>query len=109
MPHIVTTAELAGLIRPFVRAKIDRVPDPASRYGGYLPRRAAVDILHCCNSIDADVRAVGAEGVYLFFYNGCELVLWSAIRKVTVAGLDADGERTGQTVYDVSEPVRAAA
>jgi hypothetical protein len=103
---VVHTPELAELIRPFVRARFNRVPDPASQYGGFLPRTAAIDIHETgATRFDADIRDVTDEGVSVFFSHRCELVPWLAIRSVTFAALDAAGDRKGQfTVeHDVSE------
>lgn len=100
MPHPATQYELADLIRPFVRAKVDRKPDPDAKYGGYLPLTAAIDILHRTNSYDADVRAVTDEGVSVFFYDRCELIPWGKIRRVTVAGIDERGNRLSEIVFE---------
>lgn len=109
-PVGVPSAELIGIIRPFVNAKLNRQRDPNSQYGAYLPRTAAIDISDgITRRIDADVRAVTDEGVQVFFYGRFETIPWDAIRTVTVASLDADENRTAERVVWPAASMRRAA
>lgn len=92
---------LAELVRPFVGARLHRQPDPASLYGRFLPRTSAIDIR--CDGVcmrDADIRSVTSEGIERFFYSGCELIRWADIRSITIAALDADGNRVAERTYE---------
>lgn len=94
----ITAATLAKVVRPFVRAKVDLRKDPNSKYGAYLPRLAAIDILtRGTEWFDADVRAVTVEGVKVYFYDGAEIVPWEKIEGVRIVGMDAAGRRTSVT------------
>ena len=98
--RLLTAAQLAKLARPFVGAKLHPKRDPSSKYGGYLPPASAIDICRIgAIYSNADVRSVTSEGVDIFFYQGCDSIPWSAIRSMTIASLDAEGERTGETKY----------
>jgi hypothetical protein len=97
MPHPATTAELIELVRPFVGAKVNRQRDER---GYILPLTAAVDILHRCNSVNADVRAVNAEGFEKVWDGQAEFVRWSEVQSVTIRSLDADGSTTAATTYE---------
>lgn len=107
--HLVTTKQLADLIRPFVGAKINRQRDTKSPYGGYLPRTAAIDIHHRTERRDADIRSAGPDGVEDFFYADCDLIPWHSIRGITIAALDSMGNRTAETTYRHLGVVRSVA
>jgi hypothetical protein len=97
MPHPATTAELIELVRPFVGAKVNRQRDER---GYILPLTAAVDILHRCNSVNADVRAVNAAGVEKVWDGQAEFIPWREVRSVTIRSLDADEETVSATTYE---------
>lgn len=104
----VTTAELADLIRPFVGARLRPPRDPKTGYA--LPRRTCLDIQHVSYRGDADVRSLTEEGVEDFFYRGCELIPWSAIRSITILTLDENRDPIWKkTFVHVAETRRAAA
>lgn len=108
--QIVGTADLAELIRPFVRARFNRQPDPDSKFGGLLPRAAVIDIQQTAlRSVDADIRNVTDEGVEVFFYDRCNLIPWLAIRSITIAGLDRDANRLNEVVVEHDHRRKAAA
>ena len=103
----VTTAELADLIRPFVGAKLH---PPRDANGYALPRRTCLDIQHVSYCGDADLRSLTEEGVEDFFYKGCELIPWSAIRSITILTLDENRDPISKkTFVHVAETRRAAA
>jgi hypothetical protein len=97
MPNPATTAELIELVRPFVGAKVNRQRDER---GYILPLTAAVDILHRCNSVNADVRAVNAEGFEKVWDGQAEFIPWREVRSVTIRSLDADEETASATTYE---------
>lgn len=87
----LTGADLAELIRPFVNARLTAERD---RNGYVLPREQALDIhTRCAIMCDADVRDVTEQGVWRFFYSGCELVPWKDIKAIEIADLDENGDR----------------
>lgn len=95
-----TPATLPELIQPFVGARLNPVRDPAAKYGGYLPRAAAIDIITPgVERYDADVRGLTADGIELCRGGMNDFVAWSDVRMVRVAGMDADGNRTAVTEY----------
>jgi hypothetical protein len=97
MPNPATTAELIELVRPFVGAKVNR---PRDERGYILPLTAAVDILHRCNSVNADVRAVTAEGFEKLWDGQAEFIRWSEVQSITIRSLDADEETVSATTYE---------
>jgi hypothetical protein len=97
MPHPATTAELIELVRPFVGAKVNR---PRDERGYILPLGAAVDILAICNSINADIRAVTAEGFEKLWDGQVEFIRWSEVQSITIRSLDADGNTVSATTYE---------
>jgi plasmid replication initiation protein len=97
MPNPATTAELIELVRPFVGAKVNRQRDER---GYILPLTAAVDILHRCNSVNADVREVTAEGIEKVWDGQAEFIRWSEVQSITIRSLDADGNTTAATTYE---------
>jgi hypothetical protein len=101
--------DLPVLLMPFVNAKLNRIEDPASEYGAFLPLPAEVDISHgACTYIGADVRSVGRDGVGVFFYDRVDIVPWSDVYRVTIREIDDDGHLTIPTRYRVvSRPRRA--
>lgn len=104
-----TAATLPELLRPFVGIKLNRLRDPASRYGGYLPLTATVDIHEGVSARrDVDLRAVGEHGVEVFSGRKCDFIPWDAIRLVRIAGLDADGRRVSSVEYDCTGLEQAA-
>jgi hypothetical protein len=97
MPNPATTAELIELVRPFVGAKLNRARDER---GYILPLTAAVDILHRCNSVNADVRAVNAEGFEKVWDGQAEFIRWPEVQSITIRSLDADGNTVSATTYE---------
>lgn len=88
MAQATTTADLIELVRPLVGMKL-----------GY-DRPAAVDIVAICNSINADVRAITAEGFEKLFDGQLEFVRWSDVRRITIRTLDADGSTVASATYE---------
>lgn len=103
---LVTTTELIELVGPFAGAKLNPPRDPGNRWR-ILPQTAAVDILCRTNKINADVRAVTAAGIEVFFYDRCETVPWAEVQRVVVRELDGNGETIAQTVYERRERIAA--
>lgn len=81
-----TPSELAEILAPQIGAKIN---------GRAATRTTAVDLIGFGSFIDADIRAVGAEGVTVFFSRGTELVRWDKLALVRIATINELGDRIG--------------
>jgi lipid II:glycine glycyltransferase (peptidoglycan interpeptide bridge formation enzyme) len=97
--NLVSTTELAGIIRPHV----------GKRLRGDLT--ASIDILHTLgNSRRASVRSVSDDGVTVHFDGRNELIAWADIYEVTASALDERGNRLNTIVYEhLKEPAVEAA
>lgn len=79
-----TRDELIEKVRPFVNAKLHKQP---------IAETTRIDIRTwgTCK-VDASVRAVGPEGIEVFFYSGCDLIPWDNVREIIIGGKDrSDG------------------
>lgn len=95
--HDITTPELIALLTPFVGAKLN---PPRDTNGYALPRTTAIDIrIPGVAMIDADLRAVTETSFERSFYSGCETFALADISRVTIRGLDHNGNDTAVTEY----------
>lgn len=108
--HLATPEQMAEIARPFVDAKKNLRRDPASKYGGYLPRTERIDITRPgVTSVDASVTEVTADGVTVFFYNSFTFIPWADVRTLTVRHTDADGNTLSAIDYVPAPAMQVAA
>ena len=96
---MATTSEIRALVEPFVNAKLS-----------HERRTPAIDIrFPGVRAYDASVRGVSDEGVEYAFYRGSEVIAWADISEITLADLDANGNRIAErTVRHDASLARAA-